>query len=361
MDMSLEMMAAFIGPFVAVLVLVPPARALALRSGFVDAPGGRKQHETAVPPIGGLVIFPVYMITALGLGFDLQTYLPLFIGLALLLVAGAVDDARHINPWLKFGAQLAASAIVVVFGSANVENLGNLLGTGNIELGLLSIPLSILAVALLINAINLMDGLDGLAGGKSFVVLLWLLIAAVFSGGYGAVLTLLPLLASLAGFLVYNLRHPWRQQASIFLGDAGSMGLGLVLAWFCIGLAQGPDPVILPISVAWVLALPVMDAFGQFYRRLRQGRHPFSPDRGHFHHHMVHAGIPVGHSTFWILTIGFCLGGVGYIGVTLGVPQVVLTACWVALFFTHIALSYNPDRYVRLFSKAAQRGKAQGL
>jgi UDP-N-acetylmuramyl pentapeptide phosphotransferase/UDP-N-acetylglucosamine-1-phosphate transferase len=88
-----------------------------------------------------------------------------------------------------------------------------------------------------------------------------------------------------------------------------------VLAWFCIVLTQHAEPILVPISVAWIVALPVIDACGQFYRRVREGRHPFSADRGHFHHHFIHAGVPVGRSTAMILLLGFVLGGIGYFGI----------------------------------------------
>src|SRR5690606_15367016 len=103
-----------------------------------------------------------------------------------------------------------------------------------------------------------------------------------------------PFMGALAGFLVYNLRTPLRKQAAVFMGDAGSMALGLVVAWFAMSLAQEPHVVFAPISVAWILALPIIDICAQFNRRVREGRHPFSPDRGHFHHHFRHAGISSG-------------------------------------------------------------------
>ena len=307
--------------FFLVLAAIPPARRLALRYDFVDAPGGRKHHEDPVPPIGGLVVFPVFMLLSVLAGADLQSYWPLYLGLAILLFTGAVDDLEQVNAWAKFFVQIAVAALVVIAGQARLYSLGDLFGFGNLELGWMSIPFSMAAVVLLINAINLMDGLDGLAAGKGFIVLGWLVLACFLAGEGAASAVILPLLGALAGFLFYNMRHPLRDRACVFLGDAGSLGLGLTLAWFCIGLAQEPDPILVPISVAWILALPIMDACGQFFRRVREGRHPFSPDRGHFHHHFIHAGMKVGQATPAILGVGVLLGAVGVFGVTLGVPQ----------------------------------------
>ena len=165
-------------------------------------------------------------------------------------------------------------------------------------------------------------------------------------------------MGAVAGFLVYNMRHPYRARATVFLGDAGSMGLGLALSCLCIALAyqkhQMTPPILPLISVAWILALPIIDTCAQFYRRVREGKHPFTPDRGHFHHHFIHAGIPVGETTPAILGLAFILGAIGFLGVRLGLPQFVLTIGWIGLLFSHMALSRKPDIYIRLFSKMAR-------
>lgn len=340
----------------AVLALIPPARRLALKIGLVDEPDSeRKHHETPVPPIGGLVILPVFMIAVLLLGGELATYGVLFMCLIVLLMTGAIDDFIPLHPWFKFAVQVFVAAMAVLYGGARVYTLGDIFSMGEVQLGIFSIPFSIAAVALLVNSINLMDGLDGLAAGKSFVVLGWLVLACFAGHEEPAAQTMLPLLGALMGFLFYNMRHPLRDKATVFLGDAGSMGLGLVLAWFCVTLTQEEEPVIVPISIAWIIALPVIDACGQFYRRVREGRHPFSPDRGHFHHHFIHAGVPVGQSTLMILLLGFVLGGIGYFSIYAGVPQIIMTVAWIALLLIHMAVSERAERYIRLFSKLASK------
>lgn len=346
-----------LGAFAAVLALIPFARKLALRIGLVDQPGGRKHHDAPVPPIGGLVIFPVFIIAVLLVTGGAGSYAVLFIALIMILVTGAIDDFRPLSAGLKFFIQISAATLVVLFGGARITNLGNMFGFGDLYLGFMSIPFSIAAVALLLNSINLMDGLDGLAAGKSFVVLGWLVLACVVSGQIGPVYAIAPLMGAVAGFLFYNMRHPLRDKACVFLGDAGSLGLGLVIAWLCIYLTQRPEPVLAPISVAWIVAIPIMDACGQFYRRVKEGRHPFSPDRGHFHHHFIHAGIPVGQSTAMILMLSVVLGAIGYLGVLAGMPQVILTIVWIGLLFSHMALSRYEHTYTRFFSRFSGSGQ----
>lgn len=360
----MDFLALFIMPFmafVAVMMLIPPMRLVAIRLGLTDKPGGRKHHEDEVPLIGGLVIFPVFMVLGLFSGFDIASYWPLFLALSMVLLTGAIDDRYGVGVWIRFFVLLGAASMIVIFGNARLEHLGNLFGFGNLQLGFMSIPFSIIAVTLFINAINLMDGLDGLAAGKSAVVLGWLMLACMLAGFWPPLTHMGILMGCIIGFLFYNMRHPFRSKASVFLGDAGSLSLGLVLAWYCIGLAHEPDPVVIPIMIAWIIALPVIDACGQFYRRVREGRHPFDPDRGHFHHHFVHAGIPVGKSTVMILSWGALLGAIGYFGIYFGVPQPVLTAGWIILLFSHMAVSYKPEMFIAFLSRFGAKPQDLGV
>lgn len=353
-DLPFLLIIGFFASFALVLVAVPIVRRFAIAIDFVDEPGGRKTHKEAIPPIGGIVIFPVFILVGFAVGVDLSAIWPFFLGISILLMIGALDDRCHISAWKKFSAQIFVSFLVVLTGGAHLHHLGDLFGFGNFGLGYMSIPFSVAAVALLINAINLMDGLDGLAGGTSFVVLFWVVMAYFGAGHLEQLLPLLPLFGALLGFLFYNMRHPLRERASVFLGDAGSLCLGLSLAWFCIGSATNPDPVLAPISVAWILALPIVDTCAQFYRRVKEGRHPFSPDRGHFHHHFIHAGLSMGRSTIIILMLGMIFGAIGYVPVKFGVPEFVLTFAWMAFLFAHMGVSRDPKRYTNIVAKATR-------
>ncbi|HEY8191210.1 MAG TPA: MraY family glycosyltransferase [Alphaproteobacteria bacterium] len=326
--------------FSAVAVLIPAARALARAKGFVDRPGGRKKHEDEVPPVGGLVIFPVFMTVAALAGIDAHT-MWFFLGLALLLVTGALDDRHQLPPRVKFTAQIATALLIVIPGGATVITLGNLFGTGPVYLGWGGAVFAAVAAVLLINAINLMDGIDGLAAGIGFIILFWLAVA-------GGNIHVPVMMGALGGFLLYNMRRPGRARASVFMGDAGSLALGLSLAWFSIHLSQGLGAVIKPAAVAWLLALPIYDTCGQFARRVRQGRHPFEPDHDHFHHHFLYAGFTPGQATAIILSISFLFGAVGICGAAAGVPDYVLGYVWFAGLLTHIYMSMRPHRFRRL-------------
>jgi UDP-GlcNAc:undecaprenyl-phosphate/decaprenyl-phosphate GlcNAc-1-phosphate transferase len=279
-------------------------------------------------------------------GADIATYVSFWAALLVIMVAGALDDRYAIRPRWKFLAQFAAAGLIV-YGGARVASLGDLFGFGTVWLSWMHIPFSLVATVLLINAINLIDGLDGLAGGKSLVALFWMSIPALLAGS-GFALPIAVMMGALAAFLVYNMRNPLRRKANIFLGDAGSMALGLSLAWFGMRLGWGTDPVVDPISVAWILALPIMDTCAQFARRVSQGRHPFSADRNHFHHHFVNAGVPIGQATAIMTALGFFLGLIGVGGMLLGVPEYILAYAWIALLFLHMYMNMRPARLRRL-------------
>ncbi|MEZ5814192.1 MAG: MraY family glycosyltransferase [Alphaproteobacteria bacterium] len=339
-----------------VAALVPLARKAAPKVGLTDKPGGRKDHAGEIPLVGGVVIFPVFIALSLLWGDGLSTHWPLYAALLVLLVTGAVDDRVHLHSLTKFGLQFVAALLVVLPGGAELHQLGNLFGLGDFGLGFMSVPFSVVAVVLLINAINLMDGLDGLAGGVSFIILGWFLVACIIAGEAVFSPSIIILMAGLAGFLVYNMRNPLRRKASVFLGDAGSLCLGLMVGWYAIHLSLEETRVIEPISVAWVLAVPVWDECAQFYRRVREGRHPFSPDRGHFHHHFIAAGFAPGKAVFTILSVVALSGFIGVGGVLAGVPLAVLTVAWIAGILGHMGFSRKRGRYSRFLGRLRGQG-----
>lgn len=327
----------------------PFVRRMAKTRGFLDRPGGRKDHARDVPPVGGLVIFPIaLMVAALTGGIDLVRDWPLVSGLLLLLGLGAVDDARGLGPKFKFAFQTGAACLIVLPGVAVIMNMGDLFGLGDVLTGRFAIPLTIFCVVLLINAMNMIDGLDGLAGGMAMIALFWLTVGAGWGGDSGFALALA---GGVAGFLVYNMRNPLRRKACVFLGDSGSMALGLALAWLYIRGSQGSDAPLSPVSVAWILGVPVMDAFALFVTRLSRGRHPFDADRRHFHHHLIHAGMTPGRASLLILGIGMAFGAIGIFGIQAGIPEPALMIPWVAFLGLNTAVCFRPERFIRLVAR----------
>lgn len=330
----------------AVAAAVPFACRFAHRVGFLDRPGGRKKHEDEIPPVGGLVVFPVFMLLVFLSGHADSSFGAFALALLLLVGVGALDDRLSLPAGYKFITQFAAAFIIVLPGGVQVTGFGDIFGFGDLWTGWMAVPFTVIAIVLLINAINLMDGLDGLAGGLGFVVCAGLLACALAAGDAEHAILLAAMMGVLAGFLFHNMRTPWRSQARIFMGDAGSLALGLTLAWFAIDMAGDPAmAVAMPMSVAWLLGLPIMDTCSQFARRVSQGRHPFDPDHNHFHHHFVTAGVPVKYAVPAILLIVALYGAFALSVQFSGLPQAWLTYPWIMLLFLHMYMSVRARRF----------------
>jgi UDP-GlcNAc:undecaprenyl-phosphate GlcNAc-1-phosphate transferase len=314
-------------------------RRIALRIGLVDLPGGRKQHEGTVPVTGGLAMYAGFAGAALISGLVVGPTLALVAALGLLVAGGAADDMKDISPRSKFLLQLVAALFMTSWAGVQVTQLGDLLGLGATSLHAWSIPFSIVCALGVINAINMIDGLDGAAGGVVLVMALWLAWCAGVQGLDVQSVLLLLLAAAILGFLTWNLRLPGRSQARVFMGDAGSMMLGLALCWFSIDLTQGEGRSLPPITCVWVLAIPLLDMARVMYLRLRSGASMFDADRGHFHHLLLARGCSVP-ATAWILIGSTAVaGGLGVGAWKLGVPDWAMFYAFLGLLVLVISLT----------------------
>src|SRR5690606_8015318 len=185
----------------------------------------------------------------------------------------------------------------------------------------------IFGVCGVVNALNMSDGADGLAGGLAFVATGWFALALAFvAGSHPEAAALLPvacaLAGALAGFLLMNLRTPWRAKAAIFMGDGGSMMLGFILGWLAVRTTSafgeaGPAPVV----ALWILAVPLADTISCMLRRIASGATPMSPDHRHLHHLLPAMGLSIRRSVAIILAAAALLGGLGILGWRLGVAD----------------------------------------
>jgi UDP-GlcNAc:undecaprenyl-phosphate/decaprenyl-phosphate GlcNAc-1-phosphate transferase len=310
------------------------ARALApiaLRIGLADPPGGRKQHLGTIPITGGVAMYAGFAAGALASGLVAGPVLALVAALGLMIAGGAADDMHDISPRAKFLFQLTAALFMTSWAGVQVTDLGDLLGFGPAGLYGWALPFSVVCALGVINALNMVDGLDGAAGGVALVVALWLAGCAAAQALAVQTVLLLLLAAAIAGFLVWNLRTPLRRQAAVFMGDAGSMMLGLALCWFSIDLTQGPGHTLPPITCVWLLAVPLLDMARVIFLRLRRGASLFGADRGHFHHWLLARGYSEP-ATAWLLVGASALSGaIGVCAWRFGVPD------W-AMFYAFLAL-----------------------
>jgi UDP-GlcNAc:undecaprenyl-phosphate/decaprenyl-phosphate GlcNAc-1-phosphate transferase len=180
--LALQDVFAVLTALLAVLILTPVLTRPAERLGLMDTPGGRKRHAKAVPLTGGLAMFAAFCIALLLIDDPMRPYASLVVGMGILLAIGLMDDLQEISATSKMMAQIMAAVLMVSWGEVQIHSLGDLFGTGEILLGEWAIPFTVLCTVVLINAINMADGFDGLAGGMVAVSLFWLAAAALQQG-----------------------------------------------------------------------------------------------------------------------------------------------------------------------------------
>lgn len=281
-------MLAFIVTLFCIWLLAPVARHI----GLSDHPGGRKHHNHSTPVVGGIGLFFGFCFGLLTLHISLSEYRGLLGGCALLLLMGIVDDIKDISQRLRLVGQLIAAFLLIVWGGYQLASLGNLFFVGPVNLGLWGMPLTVLVVLCYINAFNMIDGHDGLAGGVALIQLIaltWLLHATglVFSSYVSTVAA-----AAVVAFLVLNAPLPWRKHARVFLGDAGSTVLAFIIIWFALQLSQVSVAHFRPIDALWVISYPVFDLAQVVVYRLMNGKSPLQGGREHLHHILLRMHLP---------------------------------------------------------------------
>ena len=334
--------------FVVCLCLVPLLRPLALRYGLTDHPSDRKHHHGQIPLCGGIAIFlasiSVWLLTATQLT---PLKMAFFMAGSLLLLLGLLDDLWELSSRWRLVFQAAAALLLVYVGDTSLVYFGDLLGNGQpVYLnGIWSTLATVFCVIGVINATNMIDGLDGLAGGMVLIALFWFLLIATDLADKSVASIILLFIGAVAGFLIYNLRYPGHRKASVFMGDAGSTLLGLLLAFLAIRLTQGqglghghvhPQQHLPPMNAVWMLGLPLLDTLSLMLRRVLKGRSPFSADRDHLHHILLRAGFSI-EQTVWILfAISAAFGAIAYFAWRQSVPESVLFYTAWGVFFVYV-------------------------
>ena len=318
---------------------------VALRVGLADKPGGRKQHEGTIPLTGGIGMFAGFALAALTSGLIVGPTLALVVALMLLVIGGAADDMHDITPRAKIMLQLIAALFMTSWAGVFVATLGNLFGFGPINLYLWAIPFSVVCALGVMNAVNMLDGLDGAAGGMALVAGLWLAYAALLQSLANEAMLLLLLCAAIAGFLAWNARFPpLRLQARVFMGDAGALMLGLALCWFSIDVTQGPARTMPPIVCVWILAVPLLDMARVMFLRVRRRGDMFDADREHLHYMLLARGIPHHRAALILGGASALCGAIGVGGWRFGLPEWALTYAFFAVLVLVIASAHARER-----------------
>ncbi len=269
------------------LAATPFVRIIAYKIGAVDVPDARRVHDHPIPRMGGLAIFYGFLISILCFA-PVDTQLKgILIGSLIIVSLGIVDDVKQLGAGIKFLIQIVVAVIVVCHGVVieYVSVPAFVSESGILSLGYFAYPITILWIVGVTNAVNLIDGLDGLAVGVSSIATFSLFFIAILAGEMQVALLSAALAGGCLGFLPYNFNP-----AKIFMGDTGSTFLGYMLSIVCIqGLFKG-YVVISFIIPFLILGLPIFDTAFAIVRRIWNKKPIMAPDRGHLHHKLMDMG-----------------------------------------------------------------------
>jgi UDP-GlcNAc:undecaprenyl-phosphate GlcNAc-1-phosphate transferase len=268
--------------FITSLLLVPIVKKIAIHVNAMDMPNERKVHKVPMPRMGGLAIFLSFMLGYMLYARESTMMLSVLIGSFLIVICGMLDDISPIRARYKFIIQIVAASAVCIYGNLTLDYI-SLLGLNMYFPAPLNYVITIFFMVAIMNAINLIDGLDGLAAGISSIYFITISIIAFIlnqMGGLDVILSLIMAGATL-GFLVHNF-----PPASIFMGDSGSLFLGYIISVIALlGFkATTLTTLIIPICI---LAIPIFDTVAAIIRRLLKGQNIGKPDKEHFHHQLL--------------------------------------------------------------------------
>ena len=271
---------------VAIKLITP----FAVNIDLVDKSNQRKKHIGNIPLVGGISIFIAIIIGLLTTQIDISQQKNLLLAMMIVVVVGVIDDHKDLSTKSRILSHVIAVSVVVVLDSVVLNSLGWIFGENEFKLHSWAMFFTVFAVIGVMNAINMSDGIDGLSGALSLVVLLFI---AYFSyiGGHVDYLTIsLLICCALIPFLLFNL-GVFGKSRRVFMGDAGTTLLGLVIAILLIALSQGDNATFRPVTALWLLAIPLIDTMAIMLRRVIKKKSPFRADREHLHHFFIRSGI----------------------------------------------------------------------
>lgn len=312
MQISLFLLFGFLFAVSLGMVIIPRILVISHKKRLYDVPDARKVHTMPVPRLGGLSFFPVILMSMFlvigfrlyfgdvdvsGLSFNmLYEYLFLFVGMTLLYLVGVCDDLVGVGYRYKFAVQIAAALLLVLSGNW-FDSLGGMFGIYSVP-AWIGMPFTVFIVVYITNAINLIDGIDGLASGLCCIALSVLSVIFFLRGQYVYALLAICTLGILMPFWCYNVFGNANRGHKLFMGDAGSLTLGYVISFLIIHMSvtnevsptQSNPYMVIAFSTVLV---PLLDVIRVVLHRLREHKNPFLPDKNHFHHKLLRTGMRV--------------------------------------------------------------------
>ena len=336
---ALTALTAFCFAFLAIKLFKP----IAVDVGLVDKPNARKHHEGQIPLIGGISIFAAVLAASLLWlpdTLELRMYL---IASAMMVFIGALDDKYDLKVRIRIVGQIIIASLMIYGVGGYISSLGNLFALGDIELGPIGIIFTYFAIIVVINAYNMVDGIDGLVGSLSLNTFTAIALLFLMSGNTNYLSYPLILATATLPYLMFNLGFLQKQTKKIFMGDAGSMFIGLSVIWLLSMGTQGENASFRPVTALWICAVPLMDMLAIVMRRYRKGKSPFKPDRDHLHHILQRAGLSSRQTLLAISLFAAFMSLIGVLGEYFQIPESIELALFIVIF-----ILYN--KYARHFS-----------
>lgn len=314
-------------------LMTPIAKKIAVKLGAIDMPKEeRRVHEKPIPLMGGLAIYISFIAVSLCFSKLDRNVIGIALGSTLLIICGMIDDVKPLRPIQKLVFQVLAAVILIAFGiTVKSITVPFVSGDGSAYIGYFGIPVTILWVVGITNAMNLIDGLDGLACGLCFISALTLFGVSLISGRYTAVLLTAILAGSCLGFLPFNFNP-----ASIFMGDTGSQFLGFALAAISIqGAIKSAAAVVVAVPIL-ALGIPIYDTLFAMIRRRINNKPIMEADRGHLHHRLLDMGLSQRQVVFIMYSVSIILGTTAVMAMMLSAKKsfaLLIVVCSITLAF----------------------------
>ena len=326
---------AFCFAFLAIKFFKP----VAIEVGLVDKPNERKQHAGHIPLIGGISIFLAVLAASLiwlPNTLELRMYL---IASAMMVFIGALDDKFDLRVRIRIVGQIIIASLMIYGVGGYISNVGNLFGFGDVTLGPIGIIFTYVAIIVVINAYNMIDGIDGLIGSLSINTFTSIGILFIMSGQTDYLSYPLILATATIPYLMFNLgvfeKLLGKDTKKIFMGDAGSMFVGLSVIWLLTMGTQGEQASFKPVTALWICAIPLMDMLAIVFRRYKNGKSPFKPDRDHLHHILQRAGYSSRQTLVIISVTAAVMSGVGLAGEYFNIPEMVMLLGFLVTFILY--------------------------
>jgi len=344
--------------FLVSLAMMLALRPIASHMGLVDVPGGRKTHSGEVPVIGGIAMFLGMLAAALSVDVSWVGEAALLVASALMVIVGALDDRLEIPPYARIVAHIAAAVTLTMASGYTVESLGDLFGFGDVGLGPVSFAFTVVAAIALINGFNMLDGLDGLAGGVALIALGGLSYYFLGSANSSAAIVSFGLVGAICAFLIFNLPAKFNRSVLAFMGDAGSTLLGFILAALALVAIQPRGEGLPPVVVLWLLPIPVIELFTSTIRRALTGLSPMQADRGHFHHRLLEGGFSVKAVFILYLLVSFFSAVAGIWMWKSGVSEPFLFYLFLVISGIWLLATHKVKKLVSCLPESLRRGKS---